>query len=66
MHKTYIDVNREGTEAAAATAVEMTEGCVIADPNEPIVINLNRPFVYMIVDNTTNMPIFLGAQIDMN
>ena len=44
----------------------MTEGCVIADPNEPIVINLNRPFVYMIVDNTTNMPIFLGAQIDMN
>ena len=66
MHKTYIDVNREGTEAAAATAVEMTEGCVIADPNEPIVINLNRPFVYMIVDNTTNMPIFLGTQIDMN
>ena len=60
MHKTYINVNREGTEAAAATSVMMTEGCVMGDL--PPVITLDRPFMYMIVDNTTNMPIFMGAQ----
>ena len=61
MHKTYINVNREGTEAAAATAVVMTEGCIMVE-DQPSVITLDRPFMYMIVDNTTNMPIFMGAQ----
>lgn len=65
LHKTYIDVNREGTEAAAVTAIQMTEGCVM-EPEDPIVINLNRPFIYMIVDNVTHMPIFLGAQTAMD
>ena len=60
-HKTYINVNREGTEAAAATAVMMTEGCVMNE-DQPPVITLDRPFMYMIVDNTTHMPIFMGAQ----
>ena len=61
MHKTYINVNREGTEAAAATEVVMTEGCIMVE-DQPSVITLDRPFMYMIVDNTTNMPIFMGAQ----
>lgn len=65
IHKTYIDVNREGTEAAAVTAIQMTEGAVMIT-EEPKVINLNRPFIYMIVDNQTHMPIFLGAQVSMD
>lgn len=65
IHKTYIDVNREGTEAAAATAIEMTEGCVMENPENPIVIELDRPFIYLVIDNETNMPIFMGAQNTM-
>lgn len=29
---------------------------------QPSIITLDRPFMYMIVDNTTHMPIFMGAQ----
>lgn len=28
-------------------------------------INLNRPFAYMIIDNETNLPIFMGAVMDV-
>ncbi len=52
--KTYIEVNRNGTKAAAVTWGEMCGGCV-----ESIV--LNRPFIYAIVDNETGLPLFIGA-----
>ena len=43
----------------------MTEGCVMEAPENPIVIELDRPFIYLIIDNETNMPIFMGAQNTM-
>ena len=57
LHKTAITVNEQGTRAAAVTAVEMNEGAAM--PTREIV--LDRPFVYMIVDNATRLPIFLGV-----
>lgn len=60
IHKTYIDVNRDGTQAAAATAVVMNEAAVEYDPNEHTVI-CNRPFAYAIVDKATGLPVFLGT-----
>lgn len=61
IHKTFIDVNADGTKAAAVTAVELdAESCVIDEK----VIYLNRPFVYMIIDNSTNMPIFIGTLVN--
>ena len=61
IHKTFIEVNREGTRAAAVTAIEM-EDCALALPaDEPIWIELDRPFVYAIVDNATGLPVFLGT-----
>ncbi len=60
IHKTKIDVNEKGTKAGAVTIVEMTvEGAMM---EEPKVVKLNRPFIYMIVDNENNFPLFLGAQ----
>lgn len=53
-HKTYIEVTKMGTRAGAATAVEM-----VAE-SEPIYIRLNRPFLYMIADTETNLPVFIG------
>lgn len=58
LHKTFIQVDEEGTKAGAATAVEAAaEGAALY----PHSVLLNRPFVYMIVDLETGLPIFLGA-----
>ena len=57
--KTFIQVDRNGTKAAAITLGGM-KGTSIA-PNEPIRIVLERPFVYAIVDNANGLPLFLGV-----
>ena len=57
LHKTFIQVDEEGTKAGAATAVEAAAGEALY----PHSVLLNRPFVYMIVDLETKLPIFLGA-----
>lgn len=59
-HKTIITVDELGTKAGAVTSVDMaTES---APQNY---ITLDRPFVYMIMDNSTNLPIFIGAVTDI-
>lgn len=60
LHKTHITVNESGTRAAAVTAVKMNDG---AAPMEQEIkeVYLDRPFVYMIVDSTNNLPIFMGV-----
>ena len=60
-HKAMIEVDRKGTKAAAATAVIMYKANSI-DPGETVVIRLDRPFLYAIIDNTNGVPLFLGAQ----
>lgn len=62
VHKTYINVDERGTEAGAATAVEMR--CMGAFA-EPKCITLDRPFVYAIIDNETNLPIFMGTVMNV-
>lgn len=57
LHKTFIEVNREGTRAAAVTAIAMTGAAVM----ETKFVMLDRPFVYAIVDQRTGMPIFIGT-----
>ena len=58
LHKTFIQVDEEGTKAGAATAVDATTESAALYPHSVL---LNRPFVYMIVDLETGLPIFLGA-----
>ena len=53
-HKTHIEVTKMGTRAGASTAVEMWAETV------PIYIQLDRPFLYMIADSETNLPVFIG------
>ncbi len=62
IHKTKIEVDERGTKAGAVTAVAMAEGS--AAPEEPRIVNLNRPFFFMIVDNEFCMPIFMGVLSD--
>lgn len=63
LHKTCLTVNETGTEAAAATAVEMMTKSMRPMRNKLIV--LDRPFVYMIVDTEANIPVFIGTVTDI-
>jgi len=59
VHKAYVDVNEEGTEAAAATAVMMTgKGLVEEDPVP--VFRADHPFIFLIQDNETGTILFIG------
>ena len=57
-HKTYIEVDEEGTKAGAATAMMAGSGGV---PTKIINVDLNRPFIYMIIDENAQIPLFIGA-----
>jgi len=63
LHKAFVDVNEEGTEAAAATAVVI--GRASAGP-EPKVFRADRPFVFVIRDNATGAALFMGRYMGPN
>ena len=54
LHKTFIEVNEAGTEAAAVTAVEYS------DEAEPSHFYANRPFIFVIRDDRTGSILFIG------
>ncbi len=61
IHKTFIEINEEGTEAAAVTAVEATFGST-GGPSQPTVVNfsVNKPFLFVIKEKSTNVIMFMG------
>lgn len=59
LQKTVIDVNENGTRAAAVTSAHFNGGGGL--PQEAVFVYLERPFIYMIVDNRTNLPVFIGT-----
>ena len=63
IHKTFIDVNENGTEAAAATDPSMTFG-MIRFPRPPRIIRADHPFMYMIVEKQQNLVLFTGLVND--
>lgn len=58
-HKTFIQVDRHGTRAAAVTSIQMETCGISVEPTKTVI--LDRPFVYAIVDTATGLPIFIGA-----
>jgi serpin B len=60
VHKAFVDVNEEGTEAAAATAVLMVRGM----PAPPATFRADHPFLFLIRDNTTGSILFLGRVLE--
>ena len=63
LHKTHIDLDSEGTRAAAVTAVsyETTSALYFSEYKE---VYLDRPFVYMILDKN-DVPVFIGVATDL-
>ena len=60
-HQAYVEVNEEGTEAAAATAVVIK---IRGLPPKPPVFRADRPFIFMITDDQTGLILFLGSVND--
>ena len=58
-HKTYIETNEEGTEAAAVTSVGITT--TSAGPGNTVYFYVNRPFVYFISEKSTGTLLFIGT-----
>jgi len=63
-HKTFVEVNEEGTEAAAVTDVAVAATAAPIAPKETFELIANRPFVYAIVDKQTGAILFLGVMGD--
>jgi len=60
IHKAYVDVNEEGTEAAAATAVVMLKSVAA----KPLEFRADHPFVFLIRENKTGSILFIGRIVD--
>ena len=61
LHKAFVEVNEEGTEAAAATGVVV--GLTAAPPRQPI-FQADHPFLFLIRDLRSNSILFLGRVMD--
>jgi serpin B len=55
---TYISTDEEGTEAAAVTVVAMRKNAL--GPQQ-VLFNANRPFLYLIQENSTGAILYMGA-----
>ena len=56
LHKTYVDVNEEGTEAAAVTSIVIVVTVVMQNP----VIRMDRPFIFAIREHQSGTILFIG------
>ena len=61
IHKAFVSVDEEGTEAAAATGVIV--GTISIPPN-PIPVAIDKPFIFLIRDIKTGEILFVGRVLD--
>jgi serpin B len=64
VHKAFVEVNEEGTEAAAATAVGMVFCAAIMPSVQPKVFQADHPFLFFIRDRKTNAVLISGRVLD--
>ena len=58
-HKAYVDVDEQGTEAAAATAIAFRPTAAFRAAT-PVTMTVDRPFVFAIIHTPTGLPLFIG------
>ena len=63
IHQAYVEVNEEGTEAAAATAVIMEASAVMNPPKIPV-FNADHPFIFLIQEKASGNILFMGRVSD--
>ncbi len=62
-HKTFVDVNEEGTEAAAVTSVEMAQTSA-GGPSGSIIMRVDRPFMFVLRENHSQTMLFIGKIVE--
>lgn len=62
LQKTFISVDQKGTEASAATYIEIAYSTGENNEPEPILFRADRPFVFLIRDNGSGCNIFVGVK----
>lgn len=60
IHKTFVEVNEDGAEAAAVTIVISDVECSGDEPPIPLDFRINKPFVFAIQENSTGLILFMG------
>ena len=63
VHKAFVSVDEAGTEAAAATAV--IAGTKAADPDGPVRLTVDRPFIFLVRDRATGAVLLVGRVSDL-
>jgi len=63
IHKTFLEIDEEGTEAAAATVVEMIWESAGGGEGSPV-MRINRPFLFAIRENHSGTILFIGKIVD--
>ncbi|WP_049928654.1 serpin family protein [Halopiger goleimassiliensis] len=62
VHQSFLEVDEEGTEAAAATAVVVSTTAAMT--GETVEMTVDRPFLFYVRDRPTETPLFLGRVVD--
>ena len=60
LHKAFVKINEEGTEAAASTAVIMMKATSF-NPEETFTFTADHPYLFIIQDNASGTILFLGS-----
>jgi serpin B len=63
-HKAFVEVNEEGTEAAAATAVKLMMRCAVVMPSPVVDFVVDRPFVFALYSGALECPLFVGKVVN--
>jgi len=64
LHQTKVEVNEEGSEAAAVTGVFLDLRAFVEEEERAVVVNVNRPFIFVIHDRKHNIPLFIGKVVN--
>lgn len=64
IHQAFAEVDEKGTEAAAATAVVMAEITSVSVPRKPLVVTVDRPFLFFVRDDASGAVLFAGRITD--
>jgi len=64
IHKAFVEVNEEGTEAAAATVIVVRPTSIQVNPEPTPVFRADHPFLFVIRDNRSGAVLFVGRVVD--
>jgi serpin B len=62
VHKAFVEVSEEGTEAVAATGALMQR--VSIDPDEPVAFDVDQPFLFLIRHEPSGLVLFAGRIVN--